>query len=134
MDNTTKIILSCCCGKSTGQIAVEATRQLSIEGLGQIGSIFSIILHGDIADPPLHSRTESLVLVEGCSLRCAKNVLDKYGVTYHHSLVITDLGIEPSDSLEYLSTDLELAKDGVRAVCAEYSTDPVQSCMCGMAS
>lgn len=132
MKQSKRILFSCGCGNSTGQLAIETVRQLAINGFGELGSLIALCCHITPPETQVICPGDTLILVEGCNAGCGKKIIEAAGFKINHSLVLTDLGIEITQSLNYLPEDLELAQDGTQAACAEYSTlSPATGCMCG---
>jgi len=87
------MILACSGSSNLGQLANQAAVELAREGFGKMFCLVGIGAHlsgfvKSAKDVP------SLIAVDGCSIGCAKKILEHAEIPLKHYLVISDLGIE----------------------------------------
>jgi len=110
------LFLACAGGSNVGQISNQAAVELAKEGKGRLFCLAGIGAHIDAMILPAKER--KLVAIDGCPVQCTKKILDHAGLEVALPVVVTDLGIEKSPSLEVDAVDcakvVEKIKEGLR--------------------
>jgi len=87
------LILACSGGSNVGQITNQAALELTREGRGTM-----FCLAGLGADIPGIIKTVreagEVIVLDGCSIGCARGCMERAGLPLGRYLVVTDLGIE----------------------------------------
>jgi uncharacterized metal-binding protein len=87
------LLYACSGGANVAEIADRAARQLMREGRGGMYCLAG--LGADIPDMVQTARAAGLnVVLDGCSMNCAKKVFDRHGLKNYVQIRVTDLGIE----------------------------------------
>jgi uncharacterized metal-binding protein len=106
------MILACSGGSNVGQITNQAALELTREGRGKM-----FCLAGLGADIPGIVKTvreaDEVIVLDGCSIGCAKACLERAGLPLGRCLVVTDLGIEKvkDTQLAVHQADVDRVKD-----------------------
>lgn len=88
-----RMILACSGGSNVGQLTNQAAVELTREGFGTMFCLAG--LGGGIAGIVQAARDAGQVTVlDGCSVGCAKAIMQNAGVPMQDYLVVTDLGID----------------------------------------
>jgi uncharacterized metal-binding protein len=128
-----RFLFACSCGNNVGQLATIAASQLISTGFAQFGSIPALVTGVIPPEATTPTAADILVVVDGCNEACGRMIVDKAGFSCSHYLIVTQLGIDITPGTAYNPVDLELVKDGIYAVCADYSSKaPPGGCMCGL--
>ena len=110
------LFLACSGGSNVGQISNQAAVVLAGEGKGRLFCLAGIGAHLDTMI--VAAKERRLVAIDGCPVQCAKKILDHAGLEVALPVVVTDLGIEKSPSLEVDAVDcakvVEKIKEGLR--------------------
>ncbi len=89
----TVLLYACSGGANVAEISDRAARELMFTGQGTMFCLAG--LGADIQAMVLTARDADLNLViDGCSMDCAKNIFDRHGLTNYKQIKVTDLGIE----------------------------------------
>jgi len=110
------MILACSGGSNVGQLSNQAAVELTQEGFGKMHCLAGIGGHlsgfvQSAKDIP------QMVAIDGCSVGCAKAILDHAEIPVKNYLVVTDLGIE-KDQIFYLKKEeVQKIKEAVRDAC-----------------
>ena len=89
----TVLLYACSGGANVGEISDRAARELMFEGRGTMFCLAG--LGGDIQPMVQTARKADVNLViDGCSMDCAKKAFDRHGITNYTQVKVTDLGIE----------------------------------------
>ena len=104
------LIFACSGGSNVGQITNEAAKKLDQEG---VGKFFCLIGVGAGIEPMIVSSkgADRVIALDGCSVACAKKVLEREDVPISTYVVATDCGIEKGHHFN-------ITDDEVEAVCA----------------
>lgn len=92
-NNTPKLIFACSGAADVGEIADRAARRLHREGAGKlfclagIGAGLSTFIESTKA-------AAGVLAIDGCSVECAKKLLEKNGITGFEYIRVTDMGME----------------------------------------
>lgn len=92
-----KLIFACSGAADVGAIADQAARKLTRDGIGKMFCLAGI--GGGV--PGILKTTESasvILAIDGCSLNCVKQCLEKAGFTGFKHLQLADLGMEKGKS------------------------------------
>lgn len=101
------LFFACSGGANVAEVADRAARQLMTEGLGTMFCLAG--LGADIQAMVQTAKDADMNLViDGCSVDCAKKIFDRCGLKNYRSIRVTDLGIEKVKGLR--CTDDEVAK------------------------
>ncbi|MGE4264481.1 MAG: putative zinc-binding protein [Desulfovibrio sp.] len=106
------LILACSGGSNVGQITNQAALELTREGRGKM-----FCLAGLGADIPGIVKTVreagEVIVLDGCSIGCAKGIMERAGLPQGRCLVVTDLGIEKvkDSQLAVRQEDVDKVKD-----------------------
>lgn len=107
------MILTCSGGSNVGQLSNQAAVELTQEGFGKLSCLAGVGAHlpgfvqaaKDIAN---------LVVIDGCDVGCAKEVLAQAAVPISAYLVITALGIDKNKDLNLQREEIDLVKQAVQ--------------------
>ncbi len=119
------MILSCSGGSNVGQLSNRAAVELTREGFGRMFCLAGI--GGELSGFVQSAKDVSgLVVIDGCSVGCAKAIFEKAGVPLRGYLVITDLGIEKNKNFDLVEEEIERVKNAARetASTSPAGTDP----------
>ena len=110
------MILACGGASNVGQIANAAAVELTREGFGKMFCLAGIGGHqkGFAATAQYASH---LLVIDGCSLACARATLEHAGIPIATHVTLTDLGLEKSKDLHIKPSDLATAKTRVKEAC-----------------
>ncbi len=93
------MILACSGGSNVGQLSNQAAVELTREGVGKMFCLAGI--GGQLSGFVQSARDVSeMVAIDGCSVGCAKAILEKAQVPLKTYLVLTDLGIEKNKNFD----------------------------------
>ncbi|MBI4774058.1 MAG: putative zinc-binding protein [Deltaproteobacteria bacterium] len=107
------MILACSGGSNVGQLSNQAAVELTREGFGKMFCLAGI--GGGLSGFVQSARdVPSLVVIDGCSVACAKATFEQADVPLRGYLVITDLGIEKNKDFNLKPEDLARVKQAVR--------------------
>lgn len=106
------MILACSGGSNVGQLSNRAAVELTREGVGKMFCLAGI--GGQLSGFVQSARdVPKLVVIDGCSLGCAKACLEQAQVQMKTYLVLTDLGIEKNKDLELKPEEVLKVKEAV---------------------
>ncbi len=88
-----KLIYSCSGAANTGEMADQISRKLAKEGYGNMTCLASVGAHisGFVESA---KRADENITIDGCSVACAKKILEHIGVTPTKSYALTEMGVE----------------------------------------
>jgi uncharacterized metal-binding protein len=127
------MILACSGGSNVGQLSNQAAVELTQEGFGKMFCLAGIGGHlsGFVQSA---KDTPEMVAIDGCSVGCAKAILEHAEVSLKHYLVVTDLGIEKNKDFDLKKEDIEKVKAAVKKTAGtggkKASTQSLSSCCC----
>jgi len=111
------LLYACSGGANMAEMADRAARGLMFAGQGSMfclaglgAGIESMVAQAKQADVNL--------VLEGCSLDCAKKIFDKAGVTNYKHIRVTDLGIEKKKGVRISDADVTKVLDKAKEVLA----------------
>lgn len=107
------MILACSGGSNVGQLSNQAAVELTQEGFGKMFCLSGIGGHlsGFVQSA---KDTPEMVAIDGCSVACAKSILEHAEVPLKQYLVLTDLGIEKNKDFNLTKEDIEKVKAAVK--------------------
>lgn len=107
------MILACSGGSNVGQLSNQAAVELTREGVGKMFCLAGI--GGQLSGFVQSARdVPSMVVIDGCSLGCAKASMEQAQVPLKTYLVLTDLGIEKSKDLNPKPEEIQMVKEAVK--------------------
>lgn len=107
------MILACSGASNVGQITNRAAVELTQEGVGKMFCLAGI--GGNISGFVQSAKdVERLVVMDGCSIGCARAILEKAGIETTHYLVLTDLGIEKNKNFDLDHSQIDRVKTAVK--------------------
>ena len=87
------LVFACSGGSNVGQISNEAAKKLDEEGVGQFFCLAGV--GGDISGIVASSQgADRIIAIDGCSVGCAKAILDKAQLPISCYVIVTDQDIE----------------------------------------
>jgi len=111
------LIFACSGGSNVGQLSNEAAKRLDTEGMGSFFCLAGI--GGDIGGIVNQTRDADVrVVIDGCSVGCAKAAFEKLDIPISSYVVITDLGIEKGHHFNLTEEQIETVCAAVKQCCA----------------
>ena len=108
------MILACSGGSNVGQLSNQAAIELTREGFGKMFCLAGI--GGQLSGFVQSARdVPEMVAIDGCSVGCAKAILENAQVPLKSYLVLTDLGIEKNKNFDLAPEDILKVKEAVKA-------------------
>lgn len=117
--SSTTTILACSGGSNVGQITNEVAKMLDIAGEGKFFCLAGVGGHISAMVASLEGCDKVLVL-DGCSVACAKKIMDAEDVNNYEYLVVTDLDIEKAHDFKLSEEHI----DQVLAACRTAINEP----------
>ncbi|MEM5786245.1 MAG: putative zinc-binding protein [Syntrophobacteraceae bacterium] len=112
------MLLACSGGSNVGQLSNQAAVELTGEGFGKMFCLAGI--GGQLGGFVQSARdVPEMVVIDGCSVGCAKAIFEKAEVPLRNYLVLTDLGIEKNKNLNLDKDDVLKVKDAVKKTLAK---------------
>lgn len=103
----TVLLFACSGGANVAEVGDRAARELMFAGKGQMFCLAGI--GAGIPDMVQKAKDADLNLViDGCSVDCAKKIFDQHGITNYVQIKVTDLGIEKAKGVR--CTDQQVNK------------------------
>ena len=131
---TKRIIFACAGASKAGQLSNEAAVQLTKEGYGNIACTASLA----VSTPSIKKKVEAadeVVVIDGCPVGCARQIVERAGVAPDQEIVVTALGIEKGGGLDLSEEDVETvvsaAWEGKGRSKTENERRPSGGCGCG---
>ncbi len=110
------MILTCSGGSNVGQLSNQAAVELTQEGFGKMFCLAGI--GGRLSGFVQSARdVPEMLVVDGCSVGCAKACLEQAEVPVRNYLVLTDLGIEKNKDFNLGRDEIDRVKQAVKAAC-----------------
>jgi uncharacterized metal-binding protein len=111
------MILACSGGSNVGQLSNQAAVELTREGVGKMFCLAGI--GGQLSGFVQSARdVPNMVVIDGCSLGCAKASLEQAQVPMKTYLVLTELGIEKNKDLDLKEEEVMKVKEAVKEALA----------------
>ena len=110
------MILACSGGSNVGQLSNQAAVELTREGFGKMFCLAGIGGHlsgfaQSAKDIP------QMVAIDGCSVGCAKAILEHAEIPIKSYLVLTDLGIEKNKDFKLRKEEVQKVKEVIKEAC-----------------
>jgi len=110
------MILACSGGSNVGQLSNQAAVELTQEGFGKMFCLAGI--GGQLSGFVQSAKdVPEMVVIDGCSVGCAKACLEQAEVPVGNYLVLTDLGIEKNKDFNLRRDEIDRVKQAVKAAC-----------------
>ena len=129
------MILACSGGSNVGQLTNQAAVELTQEGFGKLFCLAGI--GGQLSGFVQSAKdVPQMVAIDGCSVGCAKAILDQAKVPLKKYIMVTELGIEKNKDFTLQEEDIRKVKDAVKTTrdngvsVVKDVTDGAKSC-CG---
>jgi uncharacterized metal-binding protein len=127
------MILACSGGSNVGQIANQAAVELTREGFGKMYCLAGI--GGQLSGFVQSAKdVPEMVAIDGCSVGCAKAILENADVPVKSYVMVTDLGIKKNHDFNLQEKDTRMVKEAVRQACAQFrparSVSTAPKCCC----
>jgi uncharacterized metal-binding protein len=128
------MILACSGGSNVGQLANQAAVELTREGFGKMYCLAGV---GGLLSGFVQSARDApqMLAIDGCSIGCAKSILEKADVPLKGYVVVTELGIQKNHDFTLRERDLGMVKEAGRQACARLqevrSVDNAPKICCG---
>lgn len=103
---TKRIIFACAGASNAGQVSNEAAVQLTKEGYGNIACTASLAV-GTPSTRKNVEEADEVIVIDGCPVGCARQIIERTGITPDQEIVVTDLGIKKGGSLDLSEEDVE---------------------------
>jgi uncharacterized metal-binding protein len=108
-----RMLLACSGGSNVGQLANQAAVELTQEGFGKMYCLVGI--GAQLSNFVQSAKdAEAIVTIDGCSLGCAKAVLEQAKIPNKNYLVLTDIGIEKNKNLTLQKEDVQRIKETIK--------------------
>ena len=125
------MILACSGASNLGQLSNQAAVELAREGFGKMFCLAGIGAHlsgfvQSAKDVP------AMAAIDGCSVGCAKKILEHAEVPLRAYVTVSDLGIEKNMDTHLKPEEVERVKAAVRETCSRRQADWA-ACGCGPA-
>ncbi len=118
-----RMILACAGGSNVGQLSNQAAVELTQEGFGKLFCLAGVGAHLSGFVQSARDIPE-LVVIDGCDIGCAKQILEHAEVPLQNYLVLTELGIEKNKNLALNPAEVAQVKQAVKKVCAGGKISP----------
>jgi uncharacterized metal-binding protein len=115
------MILACSGGSNVGQLSNQAAVELTREGFGKMYCLAGV---GGLLSGFVQSAKDApqIVAIDGCSIGCAKAIMEKGDVPFKSYLVVTELGIEKNHDFNLKKEDIDRVKEAVKKSCGEFQS------------
>jgi uncharacterized metal-binding protein len=107
------MILACSGGSNVGQLSNQAAVELTQEGFGKLSCLAGMGAHLS-AFVQSAKDIPNLLVIDGCEIGCAKEVLAQAEVPLRAYLVITDLGIGKNKDMNLKREEIDRVKQVVK--------------------
>lgn len=104
------VVLPCSGPCNVGQLANQAAVDLTRAGHGMMFNLPGLAAHRPMFVQAAQELARNMVVVDGCSVGCARSVIEHLHIPVATYLVLTDLGIEKSEDLDLRQEDLTKVK------------------------
>lgn len=107
------MILACSGGSNVGQLTNQAAVELTQEGFGKMFCLAGI--GGQLSGFVQSAKdVPQMVALDGCSVGCAKAILEQASVPLKSYIVVTELGIEKNKDFKLKEKDIRKVKEAVK--------------------
>ncbi len=100
-----RLILACAGGSNVGQISNSLMIELDKRGVGNAYCLAGI--GGDLTGFVESAKAADLIVIDGCPTGCAKNVLERHGITPKSYYIVTQSGIEKNHNFDKIREETE---------------------------
>jgi uncharacterized metal-binding protein len=132
--NSNLMLLACSGASNVGQLSNQAAVELTQEGFGKMFCLAGI---GGHLSGFLQSAKDvpEMVVIDGCSLACAKATMEHADVPMKNYLILTDLGIEKNKDFNLKPEEIQKVKEAIKRVAGQtqgpsMAAGSVGSCGC----
>lgn len=109
------MILACSGGSNVGQLSNQAAVELTQEGFGKMFCLAGI--GGQLSGFVQSAKdVPEMVVIDGCSVGCARACLENAEVSPQKYLVLTDLDLEKNKDLNLKREEIDRVKQRIRAL------------------
>ena len=100
-----KIILACSGASNVGQITNEVAKKMDIEEHGKFACLAGVggRISGIVASI---EGSDEVLVIDGCSVACAKLTMEAAGLTNYQNIIVTDLGIAKNHNFALDESDI----------------------------
>ncbi|MFQ3549053.1 MAG: putative zinc-binding protein [Armatimonadota bacterium] len=109
-NSKTVVFLACSGGSNVGQITNEVAKKMDVEGKGKFFCLAGVGGHisGMIASV---NGADDVVVLDGCTVACAKKIMENADINDYHYIVVTNLGIEKAHDFNISDCELNLVTE-----------------------
>ena len=112
---TEMLIFPCSGGSNVGQIANEAAKQLTNQGVGKMYCLAGIGGHiSGIVEST--KAAKKIVVIDGCPVVCARKTLEHAGFKIDEHTIVTELGITKVSGFTLKDTDIQKVVEKLQKV------------------
>jgi len=112
---TEVLIFPCSGGSNVGQIANEAAKQLTNQGVGKMYCLAGIGGHiSGIVEST--KAAKNIVAIDGCPVACARKTLEHAGFKIDEHAIVTELGITKESGFTLKDTDIQKVVEKLKKV------------------
>ncbi len=109
------MILACSGGSNVGQLSNQAAVEMTQEGFGKMFCLAGI--GGQLSGFVQSAKdVPEMVVIDGCSVGCAKACLENAEVPMQKYLVLTDLDLEKNKDFNLKREEIDRVKQSIRAL------------------
>lgn len=108
------MVLACSGASNVGQLTNEAAKRLDIE---KSAKFYCLAGPGGHVDAMVNAikDVEQVLVVDGCSVACAKLIMEEAKIANYEYLVVTEMGIEKNRDFNLPEADIECVASACRA-------------------
>ena len=111
----TVMLMACSGGSNVGQLSNEVARRLTVEGKGLMFCMAGV--GGQVPNIVQQTKdAERVIVIDGCSVACAKKAMELAGCTEFEWVDLTATGIEKTKDLELEPEQISTARMAVEAM------------------
>ena len=109
------MLMACSGGSNVGQLSNEVARQLTVGGKGVMFCLAGV--GGQVENiVQMTKDADRVIVIDGCSVACAKKAMDLAGCTEYEWVDLTEAGIEKNKNLELEPEQISAARMAVEAM------------------
>ncbi len=101
------IILACDGAASVGQVGHEVAVELTQKGDGARMCCLSAVAADSKVHVGIAKRARRLIVINGCSNRCASKILEQKNIPYTYEVTISELDVKKIPTLDFNRADVE---------------------------
>jgi uncharacterized metal-binding protein len=116
--NSNLMLLACSGASNVGQLSNQAVVELTQEGFGKMFCLAGI---GGQLQGFVQSAKDVLemVVIDGCSLACAKATMEQAEIRMKNYLVLTDLGIDKNKDFNLKPEEIQRVKEAIKKIAGQ---------------